>query len=104
MKTKDILLGMKEIKKKLDKEGHSAQKVVVTDENGAIITSENIIPTRETSIVIFMDDRTLKTHLKFVRCEAYGDEYKLSFIFTDLSERDFEMLSNLCVYKQITSF
>ncbi|MBR2430104.1 PilZ domain-containing protein [bacterium] len=70
----------------------------------SIITSENIIPTRETSIVIFMPERDLKTHLQFVRCEAYEDDYKLSFTFTDLSERDFNMLSELCVNKQISQF
>ena len=70
----------------------------------SIITSEKRIPTHETSIVIFMPERDLKSHLKFVRCETYNDDYKLSFIFTDLSEKDYEMLSALCVNKQISSF
>ena len=71
----------------------------------SIITTENIVPTRETSLVIFMPDRDLKTHLQFVRCEALeNNEYKLSFIFTDLAERDFEMLSELCVKKQLSQF
>ncbi len=71
----------------------------------SIITEENIVPTRETSIVIFMPERDLKTHLRFVRCEAREDgDYKLSFIFTDLAERDFQMLSELCVNKQISQF
>lgn len=70
----------------------------------SIITSENIVPQRETSIVIFMPERDLKTHLQFVRCESYGDDYKLSFIFTDLSERDFNALTELCVKTQLSSF
>ena len=71
----------------------------------SIITSENIVPTRETSLVIFMPDRDLKTHLQFVRCEALEDgNYKLSFIFTDLPQKDFEMLSQLCVNKQLSQF
>ena len=71
----------------------------------SIITTENIVPTRETSLVIFMPDRDLKTHLQFVRCEALeNNEYKLSFIFTDLAEKDFEMLSELCVKKQLSQF
>lgn len=71
----------------------------------SIITKENIVPTRETSLVIFMPSRDLKTHLQFIRCEALeNDEYKLSFIFTDLQERDFEMLSDLCVKKQLSQF
>ena len=71
----------------------------------SIITTENIVPTRETSLVIFMPERDLKTHLQFVRCEALDrNEYKLSFIFTDLTERDFQMLSELCVKKQLSQF
>ena len=71
----------------------------------SIITTENIVPTRETSLVIFMPDRDLKTHLQFVRCEALeNNEYKLSFVFTDLNERDFQMLSELCVKKQLSQF
>lgn len=71
----------------------------------SIITEKNIIPTRETSIVIFMPNKDLKAHLKFVRCEAYEENcYKLSFIFTDLSEKDYKMLSDLCVNKQLSSF
>ena len=71
----------------------------------SIITSENIIPTRETSIVICLPDRDLKAYLKFVRCEAHGeDEYKLSFTFVDLNERNAEYLSDLCIQKQIHSF
>lgn len=71
----------------------------------SIITTENIVPTRETSLVIFMPERDLKTHLQFVRCEALErGEYKLSFIFTDLTDKDFQMLADLCVKKQISQF
>lgn len=71
----------------------------------SIISSENIVPTRETSIVICMPERNLKAHIQFVRCEAYGeDEYKLSFFFVDLSDKDYKFLSDLCVQKQLHSF
>ena len=71
----------------------------------SIITKENIIPTRETQIVIFLQDRDLKAHLKFVRCEAHEDDnYKLSFIFTDLGERDYKLLTDFCIKKQLSSF
>lgn len=71
----------------------------------SIITKENIIPTRETQIVIFLQGRDIKAHLKFVRCEAHEDDnYKLSFIFTDLEERDLKLLQDLCIKKQLSSF
>lgn len=70
----------------------------------SIITSENIIPTRETSIVIFMPDKDLKAHLKFVRCELFEESYKLSFIFTDLTEKEYNLLSEFCITRQLDSF
>lgn len=85
-------------------ESFNAQTYDISAGGVSIITEENIIPTRETSIVIYLQERILKTHLQFVRCETFGDNYKLSFIFTDLSDSDYEMLEKMCIKKQITNF
>ena len=70
----------------------------------SIITDKNTIPTRETSIIIYTPERSIKSYLKFIRCEAFEDAYKLSFIFIDLEEKDFEYLTKICVDKQCNSF
>lgn len=70
----------------------------------SIITEENIIPTRETSIIIYTPERSIKSYLKFVRCEAYEDNYKLSFIFIDLDKKDVDYLTKICIDKQHNSF
>jgi len=71
----------------------------------SIVLDENIISQEEMAIVICMPDRNIKSHLRFIRCERFEDnQYKLSFEFTDLSEKDYEILTNLCVTKQLTSF
>jgi c-di-GMP-binding flagellar brake protein YcgR len=70
----------------------------------SIISAENTIPTREVSIIIYTPERSIKSYLKFVRCESFEDEYKLSFIFIDLEERDVEFLTKLCVDKQCNLF
>jgi c-di-GMP-binding flagellar brake protein YcgR len=70
----------------------------------SIITSENIIPTRETSIIIYTPECSIKSYLKFVRCEAFEDAYKLAFNFMDLEEKYLEYLTKLCVNKQCDSF
>jgi len=71
----------------------------------SIIMDENIISQEEMSIVICMTERNIKSHLKFIRCERFEEsQYKLSFEFTDLAEKDYEILQNLCVTKQLTSF
>lgn len=68
----------------------------------SIIMSENVISQEEMSIIIATPEREVKSHIKFVRCEAYEGDYKLSFEFTDLSERDYKLLSDLCVNKQLS--
>lgn len=70
----------------------------------SIISEENIIPTREVSIIIYTPEYSIKSYLKFVRCEAFEDAYKLSFIFVDLDEKDEAYLSKLCVKMQYSSF
>jgi len=69
----------------------------------SIILSDIAVSKEEMSILIFLPDRDIRAHLQFVRCEIYGDEYKLAFEFTDLSDRDYETLFNLCLKEQLTS-
>ena len=60
------------------------------------------ISQEEMSIIIFMEDRDIKSHLKFTRCECFeGSKYKLSFEYTDLSDRDYQYLSDLCLKNQL---
>jgi len=88
----------------IDVESYNAVTYDISAGGISIIVDENVISQEEMSIVICMPDRDVKSHLKFIRCEMHEDKYKLSFEFTDLSERDYEMLSNLCVMKQLSSF
>lgn len=87
-----------------DVESYNATTYDLSAGGVSIITQTNIIPTRETSIIICMPTGDLKAHLKFVRCEAWEDDYKMSFVFTDLTDKDYETLSKLCINKQLYSF
>ena len=62
-------------------ESFNAETYDISTGGVSIITNVNIIPTRETSIVIFMPDRELKAYLKIVRCDVFEGKYKLSFMF-----------------------
>ena len=82
-------------------ESFNAETYDISPGGVSIITNVNIIPTRETSIVIFMPDRELKAYLKFVRCDAFEDKYKLSFFFLEMRPNDLEMLEQYCITKQL---
>ena len=84
-----------------ENESYSAVTYDISAGGVSIILPENAISKEECSLVIMFPDGDLKSHLKFMRCEAMDDNYKLSFEFTDLSERDYNRLQQMCVNKQI---
>lgn len=84
-----------------ENESYSAVTYDISAGGVSIVLPENAISKDECSLVIMFPDGDLKSHLKFMRCEALDDNYKLSFEFTDLSERDLKRLQDLCVSKQV---
>ena len=84
-----------------ENESYSAVTYDISAGGVSIVLPENAISIDECSLVIMFPDGDLKSHLKFMRCEAFDNNYKLSFEFTDLSERDYDRLKKMCVNKQI---
>ncbi len=70
----------------------------------SIIVEKGVFSKEESSIIITTPERNIRSHLRFIRCEAYDENYKLSFEFTDLPPSDFQFLSELCVSKQVEFF
>ena len=82
-------------------ESFTAETYDISAGGVSIIIPDNAISKDECSIVIMLPDGDLKSHVKFVRCDVHNDDYRLSFEFTDLSARDIERLTELCVNKQV---
>lgn len=82
-------------------ESYNATTYDISAGGVSIIMEENIISTDECSILIFIPGGDLKSHLEFVRCEVFDKNFKLSFKFTDLSDRDYERLQKICVDRQL---
>lgn len=82
-------------------ESYSAVTHDISAGGVSIIMEENAVSRDECAIVIMMPDGDIKSHVKFMRCDALEDNYKLSFEYTDLSERDYQRLSEICVRKQL---
>lgn len=83
---------------------YNAKTYDVSPGGVSIIMDEFAISTEESSIVIFADSRDIRSHLRFIRCEIYENQYKLSFEFTDLSNNDYKYLSDLCLDSQLRKF
>ena len=83
-------------------ESYSAVTYDISAGGVSIILSENAISKEECTIVIMLPDGDLKSHVKFVRCDLFDDNYRLSFEFSDLPDREYQRLTQLCINKQTT--
>ena len=82
-------------------ESFNAEVYDISSGGVSILMEENVITKDESSIVIFLPGGDIKSHIEFLRSEIQGDSYKLSFRFTDISERDAKHLEEVCVKKQL---
>lgn len=82
-------------------ESYNATTYDISAGGVSIILPESIISPEETSIVIYTPTKNIRSHLRFIRCELHGDEYKHSFEFTDIKEEDSKILAEYCVNKQL---
>lgn len=87
-----------------DIESYNAVTYDISAGGVSIITEENAISKYESALTIMMPDGDIKSHLKFIRCEIFEDQFKLSFEFTDLSEKDYSRLAEMCIQKQLSTF
>lgn len=69
----------------------------------SITLEENILSLDESSILIFINSKNIKSHLKFLRCEAIEDAFRFVFEFTDLSDADYDFLKEFCIQEQLSA-
>ena len=67
----------------------------------SILLESNTVSLEEASLVIFMEEKEIKSHIQYIRSERMGDEFKISFLFTDISDRDKDYISKICIQKQL---
>lgn len=68
----------------------------------SIIVPEHIISETDSTIEILINDRSIKTGVRYIRSELTEDNlYKLSFTYTNISESDRDYISKACIKKQL---
>ena len=70
--------------------------------NGVSIITPNIeINTGEAYLNISVFNKKIKTKVKFIRSEKVDSGYKISFSYKDITERDRDLISQICIQKQL---
>lgn len=70
--------------------------------NGICIKIPNLIVSEDYSCIkISILDKTIETKLKYIRSEKTSDGYFVSFTFDDLSESNRDLISQICIKKQL---
>lgn len=67
----------------------------------SIILPVHIFSEEDAEIEINTDKRVIKAEIKYIRSEKINDNYKLSFAFTKISEKDQDYISQICILKQL---
>ena len=70
--------------------------------NGISLSMPNAeIPITVTAITFFLNEKFVRTNVRYIRTEKYNDHYKYSFTFTQISEKDQDFISQFCFQKQL---
>ena len=67
----------------------------------SIIMPVHIFPEDNAEIEVLTDGKTVKTGVRYIRSERFNDGYKLSFTYTEISNKDRDYIAQLCIKKQL---
>ena len=77
-------------------------KTVNLSANGICISISDLIITENNACISFFAlSKDIETKVKYIRSEKINDKYLVSFSFIDLLESDRDLISQICIKKQL---
>lgn len=61
----------------------------------------HVFSEEEAEVEMMVEERLISAKIKYIRSEKTEDGYKLSFKFTNISNRDKDYISQICIQKQL---
>ena len=61
----------------------------------------HVFSEEDAEIEIMVEERLVSAKIRYIRSEKTDDGYKLSFTYTDISNRDRDYISQICIKKQL---
>lgn len=77
-------------------------KTVDISANGVSVILSSLANFDErTSLVLVINGKPIKTKVKYVRSESVDEGYRISFMYTKISEADRDVISQACIQNQL---
>ena len=67
----------------------------------SIIVPNHVISDENAKLIININDHQIQTEIKYIRSEKIQSGYKLSFMYTKISENDRDKISQACIKYQL---
>lgn len=67
----------------------------------SIILPVHVFSEEDAEIEMMVEERLIPAKIQYIRSEKIADGYKLSFKYTDISDKDKDYISQVCIKKQL---
>lgn len=67
----------------------------------SIILPVHVFSEEDAEIEMMVEERLVPAKIQYIRSEKIADGYKLSFKYTDISDKDKDYISQVCIKKQL---
>lgn len=89
------------VKNEYTTETYTTQTVDISANGVSIVLPNHVFSEDDAEIEMMVEERLICTKIRYVRSEKTENGYKLSFTYSDLSNRDRDYISQVCIKKQL---
>ena len=82
-------------------ESYTTKTLDISANGVSILLPNHIFSESESEIEMMVEERLICTKIRYIRSEKYENGYKLSFVYSDISNRDRDYISQVCIKKQL---
>lgn len=79
----------------------NAKTVDISANGVSIYSPELFISSTDNELIININGRKVQTKARYIRSERFGDAYRISFAYTNITESDRDVISQACLAKQL---
>jgi hypothetical protein len=82
-------------------ETYTTQTIDISANGVSIVLPNHVFSEDDAEIEMMVEERLVCAKMRYVRSEKTDDGYKISFTYSDISNRDRDYISQVCIKKQL---
>ena len=67
----------------------------------SIVLPAHVFSEEDAEIEMMVEEKLISAKIQYIRSEKISDGYKLSFRYTDISDKDKDYISQVCIKQQL---